>query len=192
MKNELPIFETLNDYGFLEQLSEEDLKYILTGLFENNNVGKIRLTVDNFLGDKKFTVEKVNISDDERILDTNILYEEVLGDYFINYYDKNGNLLEYFNSNGEYSKFKYDRNGNRIYHEEPGGWVKYEYDDNGNQIYFENSIGYWRKREYDENGNIIYYEFSNGDWGKYKYDENGNQVYFENSAGLKIDKSPKK
>ena len=191
MKNEYPIFETLKEYGFYEQLSEDELKYVLSGLFENNFVGNIRLKVDNF--NDRFSVEKVNVSDDERNWDTNKLYEETLGvGYYINYYDKNGKLLEYINSDGDYAKFEYDKNGNKIYYERPNRWEKYEYDENGKKTYEEDSRGMWKKREYDEDGNLIYYEHSNGNWGKYEYDENGKQVYFENSLGFIIDKRRKR
>ena len=56
-----------------------------------------------------------------------------------------------------------DKNGNVIYWENSNGnWYKNEYDSNGNQIYTENSTGGWCKREYDSNGNKIYYENSKG------------------------------
>jgi len=50
-----------------------------------------------------------------------------------------------------------------IYHESSNGyWTKYEYDSNGNLIYYKNSGGYWTKREYDANNNDIYFESSSG------------------------------
>ena len=66
-------------------------------------------------------------------------------------------------SNGYWSKYEYDGQGNQIYYENSSGdWIKSEYDDQGNRIYLENSNGFWCKREYDDNGNKIYYEDSNG------------------------------
>ena len=85
-----------------------------------------------------------------------------------------------------------DKNGNVIYWENSNGnWYKNEYDSNGNQIYTENSTGGWCKREYDSNGNQIYYETSDGYWYKNEYDSNGNQIYYENSNGKIIDNRPK-
>jgi hypothetical protein len=56
-----------------------------------------------------------------------------------------------------------DKNGNKIYHEDPTGfWWKGEFDSNGNLIYYEDSKGYWAKKEYDSRGNLIYYETSDG------------------------------
>jgi len=50
-----------------------------------------------------------------------------------------------------------------IYSETSNGyWSKYEYDTNGNEIYHEDSDDFWKKYEYDNQGNIIYYEDSNG------------------------------
>ena len=78
--------------------------------------------------------------------------------------DKNGNKIYYENSNGYWSKIKFDLNRNKIYYENSNGyWSKYEYDSNGNEIYSENSDGYWRKSEYDSNGNVIYFENSEGE-----------------------------
>ena len=55
-----------------------------------------------------------------------------------------------------------DKNGNVIYYESSNGqWRKREYDSNGNKIYFENFSGFWYKREFDSNGNLIYSEDSN-------------------------------
>ncbi len=85
-----------------------------------------------------------------------------------------------------------DKNGNKIYFENSGGyWSKREYDKNGKQIYYENSDGRWVKREYDKNGNEIYYEDSDGYWGKREYDKNGNEIYCEYSDGTIDDNRPK-
>ena len=56
--------------------------------------------------------------------------------------DKNGKVIYWEDSKGDWDKSEYDSNGNEIYHEDSSGyWWKYEYDSNGNQIYFENSHG---------------------------------------------------
>ena len=85
-----------------------------------------------------------------------------------------------------------DKNGNVIYYEYSNGdWRKYEYDSNGNPIYFEYTDEYWSKWEYDSNGNIRYWEDSVKDWGRYEYDSNGNIRYWEDSNGYIEDKRPK-
>jgi len=56
-----------------------------------------------------------------------------------------------------------DKNGNLIYYQfSDGNWYKKEFDSNGNEIYYEDSNGYWCKREFDSNGNKIYFENCNG------------------------------
>jgi hypothetical protein len=56
-----------------------------------------------------------------------------------------------------------DKNGNRIYDENSDGfWTKRKYDSKGEEIYYENSDGFWAKCEYDSQGNVIYYENSRG------------------------------
>jgi hypothetical protein len=56
----------------------------------------------------------------------------------------------------------YDKNGKLIYFEySNGNWTKWEHDSKGNIIYSEDSVGYWVKREYNSKGKCIYYEDSN-------------------------------
>jgi len=85
-----------------------------------------------------------------------------------------------------------DKNGKLIYYEtSDGNWCKYEYDQNGNQIYSEDSIGFWSKRQYDQIGKLIYYETSIGFWSKRQYDQNGKVIYYETSDGNITDNRPK-
>ena len=85
-----------------------------------------------------------------------------------------------------------DKNGNKIYSENPDGtWIKREFDSNGNVIYYETSSGYWMIWEWDSNGNKIYSENLDGYWEKIEYDSNGNRIYFENSKGNVVDNRPK-
>ena len=77
-------------------------------------------------------------------------------------------------------------NGNRTYYEDSDGyWSKSKYDANGNETYFEDSDDYWYKRECDDNGKETYFEDSDGDWFRYEYDDNGKETYFEDSKGNK-------
>jgi len=56
-----------------------------------------------------------------------------------------------------------DKNGKRIYWEDSNGyWTKRKYDSQGNLIYWEDSNGYWTKRKYNSEGDLIYYEDSDG------------------------------
>lgn len=56
-----------------------------------------------------------------------------------------------------------NKNGNIIYWEDSNGdWGKREWDSQGNLIYIKNSDGSWAKWEYDSKGNKIYYEASDG------------------------------
>jgi len=85
-----------------------------------------------------------------------------------------------------------NKNGNRIYYEDYGGyWQIREFDKNGHQIYYEDSNGFWNKKEFNKNDNQIYFEDSEGYWYKSEYDENNNQIYFENSYGRIKDNRPK-
>ena len=55
---------------------------------------------------------------------------------------KNGKLIYWENSNGDWGKSEYDSQGKVIYWETSSGfWTKYEYDSQGNRIFYENSDG---------------------------------------------------
>jgi YD repeat-containing protein len=149
MKNDFPLFKNLKDYGFYEQLSEDELNYVLSGVF-----GKPVRYSDDRIG--------ILLIYDEN---NNLIYSENSYGYWVKReYDENGNGIYSENSNGYWTKIEYDENGNEIYSEFSNGyWEKYEYDENGNMIYEEDSDGYWVKYEYDENGNMIYQENSLGE-----------------------------
>ena len=61
------------------------------------------------------------------------------------------------------------------------------FDKNHNKIYHENPNGYWSQREFDSNNNEIYFKNSDGDWYKREFDSNNNQMYYEDSYGNIID-----
>jgi len=73
---------------------------------------------------------------------------------------------------GQWLKWDFETNGvlkiqNKdfkfIYHELSNGfWSKWEYDLNGNEICHIDSTGFWVKREYNSQGIQIYYENSYG------------------------------
>ena len=88
----------------------------------------------------------------------------------------------------EYPITLFDKNHNKIYHENPNGyWSQREFDSNNNEIYFKNSDGDWYKREFDSNNNQVYFENSNGYWSQREFDSNNNQMYYEDSYGNIID-----
>jgi hypothetical protein len=146
MKNDFPLFKNMRDYGFYDQLSEEELKYVLSTIFG-----------------EPVTINKMSYGFIIYYKNGKLIYRESNG-YWVKYeYDQDGNRIYYENSDGKWWKKEYDKNGNEIYYENSNGeWEKSKYDEYGNEIYYENSNGYWRKSEYDKNGNEIYYENSDG------------------------------
>jgi len=98
--------------------------------------------------------------------------------------DKNGKVIYREGSNGFWSEYKYDTQGNRIGQKySTGFWINSEYDAKGNPTKYENSDGTWWKREYNANGNEIYYENSTEFWSKREYDSDGKQTRREDSKG---------
>ena len=144
MKNDYPLLYNLKDYGFYEQLSEEELNYVLSDIF----------------GEPVEYYEGGNIYNENG---NKIYYEDYEGDWYRKEYDENGNKIYFEDSDGYWSKKEYDENGNEIYFEDSDGdWYRKEYDENVNQIYFESSDGTWVKYEYNENGDLIYHETYEG------------------------------
>ncbi len=171
MKDDFPLFKNMESYGFYDQLSEEELNYVFSGIFG-----------EPVVRDGYYVTSNTTYKD--------FYYERSDGSSWKKWeYDDNGNQIYYESSNGDWVKSAYDEDGNEIYiSDSKGVWIKYEYDNNGNVIYYENSDGVWYKSEYDENGNEIYHEESNGYWMKREYDKNDNIIYFENSYGHSFDK----
>jgi hypothetical protein len=123
MKNDFPLIKNLKDYGFYEQLSRDELNYVLSGIF-----GK---PVEYYEGG--------NIYDENN----KRIYNESSDGYWIKKeYDENGNEIYYEVSDGYWEKYEYDKNGNMIYFEDSDGyWKKYKYNEYGNNIYWEDSDG---------------------------------------------------
>jgi len=122
MKNDYPLFKNLKLYGFYNQLSEDELNYVFSGIFGKPVQRKIQSIYDNH---------------------NEIYYEDSYGDWIKIEYDENGNKIYSENFNGYWWKKEYDENGNEIYSVDSNGyWWKKEYDKRGKEIYFEDSDGY--------------------------------------------------
>ena len=93
MKNDFPIIKNLKDYGLYEQLSEEELKYVFSGIF-GEPVKVNELGIFNQNGNK-------------------IYYEYSEGNWRKWEYDENGNNIYYENSYGTIIYYK-DYNGKII------------------------------------------------------------------------------
>ena len=97
MKNDFPLFKNMKDYGFWEQLSEEELNYVFSEIFGKSV--------------KKYSV---GLYDENGV----VLYKEFSdGDWNKWEYDENNNLIYYEGSDGNWVKIEYDENGEIIYKE---------------------------------------------------------------------------
>ena len=166
MKNDFPLFKNMKSYGFTEQLTYDELNYVLSGIFG-----------EPVVRDGYYVTSNSTHND--------FYYENSHGHWKKWEYDDNDNQIYEGTYDGYWEKREFDKNGNEIYiSDSNGGWFKREYDENGRVIYNEDSDGIWVKREYDENGRKIYEESDNGYWWKREYDENGKILYYENSRGV--------
>ena len=121
IKNDFPLFKNMKDYGFYDELSEEELIYVLSGIFGKPVQKKIQSIYDNH---------------------NEIYFETSNGQWQKYEYNDNGNEIYSEDSYGDWRKYEYDENNNMIYYENSDGeWVKREYDENGNMIYKEFSDG---------------------------------------------------
>jgi len=150
MKNDFPLFHNLKLYGFYDQLTIDELNYVLSGIFGMPS------NIDMEQYHPEYIVYNNNGKE--------IYFEDLdIGNWTKSEYDKNGNLTYNEHNDGVWYKYEYDENGNITYYESyDGDWEKREYDERGNNTYYENFTGYWIKRVYDENGNEIYSKNSDG------------------------------
>ena len=124
MKNDYPIFHNLKLYGFYDQLLEEELYYVLSGVFGE----PVRI------GGNGYGIYDKNNNE--------IYWEEYDGAWEKFEHDENGNMIYSKTFDGEWGKHEYDEDNNEIYYENyEGYWWKREYDENGIQLYFEDSDG---------------------------------------------------
>ena len=104
MKNDFPVIKNLKLYGFYEQLSEEELIYVFSGIFEQpvTKQGKYIYSQNG----------------------NEIYIENSYGIWIKSEYDNNGNEIYHENSNGDWIKREYDDNGNEIYYEDSNGYIE--------------------------------------------------------------------
>ena len=103
MKNDYPLFHNLKLYGFYDQLSNDEMDYVLSGIFE-----------------QPVRVGGLEIYDE----DGNRIYTEHSdGDWVKIGYDEDGNRIYYENSYGYWEKYEYDEYGIRIYYEDSDGEI---------------------------------------------------------------------
>jgi hypothetical protein len=124
IKNDYPLFKNLKIYGFYNQLTIDELNYVLSNIFQQP---------------VKYLYYGGGIYNKNN---RRIYYENSDGYWEKREFDKNREIIYSEDSDGYWVKVEYDENGNRIYWETSNGyWIKSEYDDNGNEVYFENSDG---------------------------------------------------
>ena len=125
MKNDFPLFKDLKLYGFYDQLSEDELIYVLSGVFGE----PVSIHGNGIYNNKN----------------GNIIYSEnpKFGYWSKWEYDENNNLIYYEDSKGKFwEKWEYNEDGKILYREyDTGHWKKWGYDENGKQIYYEDSDG---------------------------------------------------
>ena len=148
MKNDYPLFKNMEDYGFTEQISDDEYRYIMNKIFG-----------------EPVKRRGYDLYDENG----NNIYKEWNNGYWEKYqYNENGLKTYTEDSKGGWYKtdYVYDMNQNMIESitmDKYGLFEKTTYDENGNVIYYEDGDGYWEKYEFDENGNNIYYEDSDGE-----------------------------
>ena len=107
MKNDFPLFKNMRDYGFYEELSEDELIYVLSVIF----------------GQKEPVIVKGNnIYNNDGI---GIYSEYYNGKWWKKEYDSNDNGIYYENSEGFWWKREYRYKTNIVsYYEDSNGVIK--------------------------------------------------------------------
>ena len=106
MKNDYPLLYNLKLYGFYDQLLEEELYYVLSGVFGE----PVRI------GSNGYGIYDKNNNE--------IYWEEYDGAWEKSEYDENGNIIYYENSEGYWWKREYDENGIQLYFEDSDGLIR--------------------------------------------------------------------
>ena len=103
MKNDYPLFKNLKMYGFYDQLSEDELNYVFSGIFG-----------------EPVTIRGNSIYNQNG---NQIYYENSDGFWIKREYNENGKEIYFENCNGFWIKREYDDNGYRIYYEDSDGKI---------------------------------------------------------------------
>ena len=113
MNNDFPLFKNMEDYGFWEELSEDEINYVLSGVFGQKE------PVEYYYGGNVPNIIEIYDENNKRIYN-----ENSYGNWSRKEYDENGNIIYYENSEGYWKKFEYDENGQRIYFEDSYGEIR--------------------------------------------------------------------
>ena len=103
IKNDFPLFNNMKLYGFYDQLSEEELYYVFSEIFD----------------------QPVEYDENGIIFNENgnqIYLENSDGYWEKTEYNENGKLIYYENSDGYWEKTEYNENGKLIYYENSNGY----------------------------------------------------------------------
>ena len=109
MKNDYPIFHNLKLYGFYDQLSEDELIYVFSGILEQPVFG-----ITN-------PGRSLNVYGENRL---RIYFEDYDGFWKKYEYDENGYIIYYESSKGHWEKREYDDRGKEMYYEDSNGNIE--------------------------------------------------------------------
>ena len=101
MKNDFPLFHNLKLYGFYDQLSNDEMDYVLSNIFQ-----------------QPVKVKGYGIYDKNN---NEIYWEDSDGYWIKREYDEDNNKIYYERSDGLWEKWEYDENGNMLYYEDSDG-----------------------------------------------------------------------
>lgn len=90
-------------------------------------------------------------------------------------------------SNGEWTKYEYNKNCDEIYEKRSDGyekWIEYSYvGDKRYKVSMHDNSGYWQERVYDKDRNLIGLHYSDGSNVTFEYDKDGNEIYSKDTEG---------
>jgi len=111
MKNDFPLIKNMKLYGFYDQLSKYEMKYVFSGIFGE--------PVEYYYGGNVPNIIEIYDEKNRRIYN-----ENSYGDWKKFEYDENGNIIYSENGQGYWYKREYDENRNLIYFETSNGYIK--------------------------------------------------------------------
>jgi len=111
MKNDFPLLKNMELYGFRDQLSNEEMGYVFSGIFGE--------PVEYYYGGNVPNIIQIYDENNKRIYN-----ENSYGGWVKSEYDENGNRIYSENSDGYWYKREYDENRNLIYFENSYGLIR--------------------------------------------------------------------